>query len=126
MLHGERACAVADEQDVGRPFHDAACDRRGVADVFKAADRAARQRVAVHDAGIERNRADRVGDAAKTDGIDLRIILDGLGPSDGGIQSGTPVAEHRKRNIHGDAAKRPSGDYDGFWHEQLLGELGNW
>ena len=72
-----------------------------MADVFQAGDAAAGQGVAVHDAGIELHGADRVGQTAVADRVDLGIVLDGLRPGDGGVQGRLALAQQFGRGFDG-------------------------
>jgi hypothetical protein len=48
-----------------------------LADIFQGRDAAARQRLSIHDAGVELHRADGVAEAAVADRMHAGIVLDG-------------------------------------------------
>ena len=62
-----------------------------MAHVLQPGDGAAGERLAVHHAGVELHGADGVGQAAVADRVDLRIVLDGLGPAMAASRAGWPA-----------------------------------
>ncbi len=93
FLDREGAGADADQQQVRRFLHDAPGDGCGVANVFHPGDAAAGQGLAVHDTGVEGHGADRIAQAAIADGVDRRIVLDGLRTRQGRIEGRLAGAE---------------------------------
>ena len=101
----------------GRLLHDAAGERGGVLDVLHARDRAAGERAAVHDAGVEGEPAEAVRQAAEADGgADGVVVLDGLRPGEGGVEGRVALGEGLEGGLGGELAERPGGDDDGFGH----------
>ncbi len=84
----KRRSAFADEEDVRRALHDAAGKGGGVADIFDGGDGAAAERAAVHDTGVQADRADAVGQAAVADAVDRGVIFDGLSAGEAASSAG--------------------------------------
>src|SRR5207248_10865022 len=96
----------------------AAGERRRVLDVLDAGDRPAGERLAVHDAGVEREPAEPVGQAAEPDrGADRVVVLDRLRPRQGRVQGRLALGELLEGGLGGQLAERPGGDHDGLGHD---------
>src|SRR5208282_1029100 len=73
---GEEASAFADKENVRRLLHDQAGECGDMANVLDAGDGPAAQGSALHDRGVELDRARPIADAAEADRADERIVLD--------------------------------------------------
>ena len=101
---------------MGRLFHDPPRQRADVADVLDAGHAAARQGLAVHDASVQADGADGVAQPAVTDGVDLGIILDGLGAGKGRVQGRLACLEDRQRLPHRGLTERPGRNHHWVRH----------
>ena len=100
---GEQLGAGADEQDVRGGLHDLARDLDRVAVAFDGRDGAGAERAAVHDAGVELDLAEHVGNPAGTDAVIVAVVLDALDRRDGGIHGRAAGAEGGDRGGQADA-----------------------
>jgi hypothetical protein len=110
LLHGEQSRPFADEQEMRSSLHDALRERGDVTNVLDPGDAAAAERPAFHDAGVERHRADAVGDAAVADRAGRSIVFDRLSAGQRRIERRLPLPQQRQRRPHGNLPKAPGRD----------------
>ena len=84
--------------------------------MLDAGDGAARERLAVHDAGIERQPAERSARLPKPTESDGEIVFDRRGPGERRIEDRLAGRELLHAVFDGDFAEGPGGDDDGFGH----------
>src|SRR5690606_9537915 len=95
---GEELGTLADQHHVGRDLHDLTGDLDRVGVVLDGADRARREGRAVHDAGVELDLPEDVGDPARADAVVLEVVLDHFDRCNGGVERAAARAQdlHRR------------------------------
>lgn len=120
LLEGEPEGTVSGEEDVGRFLHDASCEGDGVPDELHGGDSATSEGASVHDAGVEGEAAEAVGQTAEADGVAVgQIIFDSLSASDSGIEGGRTAHKQWQCRLRGFASEGPGSDNDRLRHVGL-------
>ncbi len=94
-LGGKPLGPATDHQHMGQLFHDPSRQRDGVAVAAQGGHGTGLQRAPVHDAGVQLDLAEHIGQAAVADAVFFRVIFDDATGQFDGVQCAAAVARIR-------------------------------